>query len=51
MWTILAKALSLVLIVGIGFGMKRLRWRLVTLGRAKTMLREARALLAEAEVL
>jgi predicted permease len=26
MWTILAKALSLVLIVAIGFGMKRLRW-------------------------
>ena len=26
MWSILAKALSLVLIVGIGFGMKRLRW-------------------------
>lgn len=26
MWAILAKALSLVLIVGIGFGMKRLRW-------------------------
>ena len=26
MWTILAKALSLVVIVGIGFGMKRLRW-------------------------
>ncbi|MHB1009102.1 MAG: AEC family transporter [Propionibacteriaceae bacterium] len=26
MWTILAKALSLVLIVSIGFGMKRLRW-------------------------
>jgi len=25
-WTILAKALSLVIIVGIGFGMKRLRW-------------------------
>jgi hypothetical protein len=26
MWTILAKALSLCVIVGIGFGMKRLRW-------------------------
>jgi predicted permease len=26
MWTILAKALSLMVIVGIGFGMKRLRW-------------------------